>query len=100
MPVEDTLSEGRTPALTADEQAKLKKEMTSVRDGQKAKAKAQSDRGPLAWCGFRRGTQLSPATEAAAIDRRPATLLARSRPSEMIQRGDGRVQTVERRRVE
>ena len=44
MPVEDMPSEGRTPALTADEQAKLKKEMTSVRDGQKAKAKAQSDR--------------------------------------------------------
>jgi hypothetical protein len=43
MPLEDTPSDRRTPALTADEQSKLKKELTGVRDGQAAKAKAQND---------------------------------------------------------
>jgi hypothetical protein len=41
MPVEDVPSD-RAPALTADEQSKLKKEMTAVRDRQKAAAKAQN----------------------------------------------------------
>ena len=41
MAVEDFPSD-RTPALTADEQSKLKNEMIAVRDRQKAAAKAQN----------------------------------------------------------
>jgi hypothetical protein len=44
MPVEDMPSDPRKPALTADEQSKLKKELSAVRDGQAATAKAQNDR--------------------------------------------------------
>jgi hypothetical protein len=43
MPVEAMPSDQRMPALTADEQSKLKKDLTVVRDGQAAKAKAQHD---------------------------------------------------------
>jgi hypothetical protein len=39
MAVEEMPSDRKTPALTADEQAKLKKELTAVRDRQAAAAK-------------------------------------------------------------
>ena len=42
MPVEEMPSDRKAPALTADEQSKLKKEMIAVRDRQKAAAKAQN----------------------------------------------------------
>lgn len=42
MAVEDVPSDRKAPALTADEQTKLKNEMTAVRDRQKAAAKAQN----------------------------------------------------------
>ena len=41
MPVEDVPSDRKTPALTADEQSKLKKELSAVRDRQTEAAKAQ-----------------------------------------------------------
>jgi hypothetical protein len=42
MAVEDVPSDRKVPALTVDEQSKLKNEMTAVRDRQKAAAKAQN----------------------------------------------------------
>jgi hypothetical protein len=41
MPVEEVPSDRKTPALTVDEQSKLKKELTAVRDRQAEAAKAQ-----------------------------------------------------------
>jgi hypothetical protein len=41
MPVQELPSDRKTPALTVDEQSKLKKELTAVRDHQAEAAKAQ-----------------------------------------------------------
>jgi hypothetical protein len=43
MPVEEMPSDHGTPPMTADEQSKLKKDLSAVRDGQAAKAKAKND---------------------------------------------------------
>jgi hypothetical protein len=42
MRVEEVPSDRKTPALTADEQSKLKKELTAIRDRQKEAAKVQN----------------------------------------------------------
>jgi hypothetical protein len=42
LPVEEMPAERKTPALTVDEQTKLKKEMSALRDRQAAAAKAQN----------------------------------------------------------
>jgi hypothetical protein len=42
LPVEEVPSDRNKPALTTDEQAKLKNELTAIRDRQKAAAKAQN----------------------------------------------------------
>jgi hypothetical protein len=42
LPVEDVPSDRTTPALTTDEQSKLKKELSAVRDRQATAAKAQN----------------------------------------------------------
>ena len=46
LPVEDLPPKREKPAMTADEQAKLKKELTAARDRQAASAKAQGSAGP------------------------------------------------------
>jgi hypothetical protein len=46
LPVEDLPPKREKPAMTADEQAKLKKELTAARDRQAASAKAQGGAAP------------------------------------------------------
>jgi hypothetical protein len=42
LPVEEVPSDRKTPSLTVDEQSKLKKELTAVRDRQAETAKAKN----------------------------------------------------------
>ena len=42
MPVEEVPSDRKTPAMTTDEQSKLKKDLSAVRDRQAEAAKAQN----------------------------------------------------------
>ena len=46
LPVEDLPPKREKPAMTADEQAKLKNELTAARDRQAASAKAQASAAP------------------------------------------------------
>jgi len=47
LPVEDLPPKREKPAMTADEQAKLKKELTAARDRQATSAKAQGSATPV-----------------------------------------------------
>jgi hypothetical protein len=44
LPMEDMPSNRKTPALTTDEQSKLKQELAAVRDRQVAASKAQNNK--------------------------------------------------------